>query len=226
MYPVAWRTFSANYPLFLIAALAFAGIEAAGFEMNGGVSVAICGLIALYSHRMVLLNENYGWTGKPDLLPGERMPVWAFFWRYGLFFVVLMILVLGTFFKMLPNGSPDEAKRVFGIMLSMLIISPFFAVFLTLFGTVMPAAAVGGDRSFCRAFYRGRKRFWTTIIRLILGPGFITVLNFILAVLLASIGISAVANFISSFLLNFVSFIPVHLTAVVLSLAYREAEVA
>jgi len=162
MYAVATRTFLTNYPLFLIAALALAAVGAFGFDVSGGASVVVYGLIALYSHRMVILNESYGWNGKPNLPPGERMPAWAFLWRYGLFFLTLIMLVVAVFFKLLPNSTPDELKRIAALYFSMLIVSPFYAVFLTLLGTTLPAAAVGGDKSFRRALYRGRKRFFAT----------------------------------------------------------------
>ncbi len=81
MHRIAAQTSFTNYAIFLIAALTLAGVEAVGLDIGIGVSIIAYGLLALFSHRMVLLRELFGWVGSTKLAPGERLPIWSFLWR-------------------------------------------------------------------------------------------------------------------------------------------------
>ncbi len=224
MYKIAIRTFLQNFPIFLIVALLLAGFSFLEMNVQSGGSFFAYGLVALFSHRMILLNENYGWSGKPTLKPGETMPMWAFFWRYGLFFIIFLFLSLAVFLPLMPSDPNDEAKIVGAIILSFLIVAPFYSILLSLFGTVLPAAAVRGERSFSAAFHRGRKRFWITMGRLALGPALIFVAMFMLAIAVPETMNSAILDFASNAVFYLLGLLPTHMTAVVLSMAYSEAE--
>ena len=74
------------------------------------------------------------------------------------------------------------------------------------------------------AFQRGRQRFWVTLGRLALGPALVTVLNLVLLLAIAQFAQSLLLGFVSNTLAYFIGFIPLHLTAIALSLAYSETE--
>ena len=108
----------------------------------------------------------------------------------------------------------------------MLLASPVLLLLLSLFGTALPAVAVGGDSSWGAALKRGRSRFLATVLRLIFGPGLVFVVGLGASIALAMSPALSGNLVVGSFLPYLLGLFSTHLTAAVLSLAYREAEAA
>lgn len=222
MYRTGLRTFFTNYPLFLCIAFMFAGIEAAGLR-NHGVTVVVYALLAMFSHRIVLLEEDYGWRG--SFASRGRLPVWAFFWRYGLlgglFLIAPMLFVM---FSVLPHVPRTESGQLTAVLITLLVAGPIFGIALSIFGTWLPAAATGGDASFGSALRRGLRRFLPTLARLTFGPGLLSIIAMAIGVALSLFGQDVITSFALSALAYYIGMLPLHMTAVVLSLAYLEGE--
>ena len=58
MFQTAFRTFKRNFAFFALVAGALTAMEYFGLDLGLGASVVVYGLIALFSHRMILLNED------------------------------------------------------------------------------------------------------------------------------------------------------------------------
>jgi hypothetical protein len=138
--------------------------------------------------------------------------------------VIFTGLVIVAFVLNFPADPADERSVLTASFLSLLIAAPIFALILALFGTVLPAAATGGDTSLGRALYRGRKCLLRTLLRFALGPGLLLVATAAITLVVWPLATTPTAQFIVSGLLYFFGFLPTHFTAVLLSMAYREVE--
>lgn len=212
MYPLTLYTLTRNYPLFLLVAAMLTLVEASGLSGGTGTSMIVYGLVALFSHRMVLLNENYGWDSVFKGPQDSKPPILRFLLTYIAFTVVATVISLGLVFPLLSQSS---------FMLITLAIFAVFGVLIAFFGTIFPAAATGGEPSLAAALDRGKRSFQKTLIRLLLGPVIAGAIGTALVVALAQVtGPSIIVTFAACL----VSLIPTHMTAVILSMVYSETE--
>lgn len=175
MYRLALRTLQKNFALYASYVVMFVLLEQA-FEMSSGVSFVVGAILALYTHRMILLNENYrmGDLFKGQGPSGEKPPIFAFFFVSAVWLVVFLLL-LAVFYVLLfvqlevfEHKTRDETVAAMFVAMIPAVVA--YGVLLSLFGTVLPAAAIRGDKNLKVALRRGRPSFWKTFRRLIAGP--------------------------------------------------------
>lgn len=230
MYREALKGIGRFYPLYLFAAVAIAVSDSLSSRLVAlCLSVFASGYVAFTSHRVILLGERFGlkdlFSNKDLTEHGESL--FPFLFRYFAFVGVILVLVViyGTFLG-LSVGREQPEVAVLLVFAGVLVTFVFYAVLLGLWGTVLPAAAVGGDRTFGTALIRGRRRFWRTIWRLVSGS--FGVFLFGLAVLFGAAILLPEAAFLDAWAFPFagalVSLMSVHFAAVALSMAYRESE--
>lgn len=224
MFQTAFESFMRNFAFFAFAAGLLTALEVFGLDLGLGASIPFYGLIALFSHRMILLEETYGLLKNSKLPDGQKMPLLGFLWRYGLFLVCFIVVFVIILVPLMAGSQNDDIRTLLAVLIGLVFASPVLAILLSLVGTVLPAVAVGGDASWSAALRRGRRRFWATVLRLTFGPGLFTLLTVAAAIALASSPRLTGNLFVGSFLPYLAGLFSTHLTAAVLSLAYREAE--
>ncbi len=194
-------------------------------------------ILALYTHRMILLNEHYGLG---DLYKRQeasvRKPPMISFILVSVIGLVVFMALLGIFTYLLyiligEIALKDRGHILLSVLIALMPAIIVYGVLLSLFGTVFPAAAIGGDRSLKAAWKRGKSSFWKTLGRLIVGPlafvlfggggvGFLTYY-------LAKSGIdveSASVNIPLSVLAYSINVCGILLSVSALSMAYQSAE--
>jgi hypothetical protein len=231
VYNTSFDTMGRMSPIVILAVVL---LEAITFFTHGvtqvGASVFAFGFIALIAHRVVLLDEDYGWSTvfKRSDAGAVRLPIWGFFWRYGLLVLVFSGVLMALSIYVATSTEIGRSQETVVVVFSTgFVVSIVMAALVGLIGTVLPAAAVGGDTRFAVALQRGRKRFWKTMGRFVAGP----VVVFIVSVIVmgglamqdaghpaAMIILGAMGTVIGVF--NTV------MVATILSMSYREAEAA
>lgn len=233
MYNRAFAAFRGNFPLFFIFAVMMTVLDELDLGTSfTGAQLVLTAFLAFYCHRMILTGECYAWSELTRTRWSENpAPKFGpFFWRFMLFALVFLVLLLFIYwmlrdFKVIPKDYPDSIYLTF--LLSALVAFPFYGVFLALFGTVFPAAAINKNYSLEVAYERGKKTFWRTLWRLFIGN-----VCFTAAVVTVVVWISnhvgpapgSISYYIVSFLTSVTSCFSALLAATALSMAYLEIE--
>lgn len=219
-----------NINILFFVVLAIIAIEIAGNLAENSSSFVVASTLtwcylAFAAHAAVLKNLS----GLESISSNNL--VWKFFGRTFLL-SLLPILVAVLLGLALPAEERENAAE--RLILTMLILAlPLFLITFSLFGTVLPAIVVEGNRSIARAIRRGFKTFFFTAGRLIIGPGVILALMFWFALaypysddglIMADFENFSVQNLIPAIFLTFVSAISTVMLAVILSQAYVRAE--
>jgi len=220
MYRVAMRTFRGIYPLYLSAAIILTVLDMIGLYKTS-VSMVAYGFAALFAHRVVILNEAYGWAGTQK--GGTMPPLWSFLWRYIIFYLTYVVLVLAPMLLLLDTSKPATEQAV-PLFLALAIGSFFMGLVLSAIGTALPAAATGGNASVRSALRRGRMKGVTTLVRLATGPAIAGIIAFVVVFATAPLLTNLITGFATSVFTSFLNFLPLHLTAVALSMTYSETE--
>jgi hypothetical protein len=175
MYKLAYQTLKKNIALFGSYVVLFVVVEQF-FEINSGMSFVVGAILALYTHRMILLDENYGAADlfKKDGPNGQKPPLLSFFLVSGiglLVFILIVGVVFYVLFYLILGANLDDKGQFIGAwFLSIIPAAGIYGIVLSLIGTVFPAVAIRADRSLKTALQRGKLRFWKTLGRLAIGP--------------------------------------------------------
>jgi hypothetical protein len=233
MYTFAWNVLKANGAVLITAAVMLAVLEVilAGDMPLGGV-LAGYGFVAYLAHRSALQGPvPSGRRGRQIAREAfELKATWPFLWRYFAAIPFVAAIMLAILFIVSPLFTlENETARIVVLGIAVSVGMFLSALVLAQYGTVFPAAAVGGDKRLATASRRGRLTFWRTMARFLLGPALSTVLG--LAILSVAFDILpeyrgdfdplAFLLTLAGWLLGLVNTV---LCAVVLSLAYLEAE--
>jgi len=225
MYARASRVFGRN-------CLFFAGYAAVPTALDtffqGSVgafaSIVLFSLLAFYSYRIVssgvTLSLKESLTGRPKgPLGGSMFP---FLWRYWVFGFLIFILlaVFAAVAFMAAAGrialTPEDIALPSFAAASLAGLIP-----LSLIGTVLPASALFEDASVKRAFAIGRRSFWRTSARLLVGGGLVSVVSLMLTP-------GAFAILPEGFLMLFAAYLSsaysIVLTATALCMAYEKGQ--
>ncbi|SHJ35697.1 hypothetical protein SAMN05444000_107172 [Shimia gijangensis] len=231
MYALAFTTVRYNIAFYAIVTLVVVMLEML-MSAAGVVTLVFMGLTMLYTHRMIQLNEIYGWTDPMSTTgrDGSKIPLFGYVLRFCAYFVALMLILAGAFMALEATGvlNPDAflSEIEYG-MWGMLVGVPVFACALAIVGTVLPACAERADTSLKTAFLRGRKTFGRTVLNLIAGPLVVAFVGFFC---LGQIGwlLGGFDNIIGRSLFRIaatiLAILPAMLTATALSMAYLKAE--
>ncbi|KPU84365.1 hypothetical protein JI58_04220 [Marinosulfonomonas sp. PRT-SC04] len=237
MYKLAFQTLKKNIALFgfLVGLLV---VMEQFFEINAGVQFVMGASLALFSHRMILLDENYGAADlfKRSGPSGQKPPMLSFFLVSGIGFVVFLLLLGVTFYLLFHvvfgANLDDKAQLAGALYISIIPAAGGYGIVLSLIGTVFPAVAIGADRGLKIAFQRGELRFWKTLGRLAIGPfalsllGLVGLVSFAGYLELAGFDISrALVDIPLSVLAYSINFGSLLLGVTALSMAYQEAEI-
>lgn len=235
MYRRAIDAFIRSYPLFLALAGVLSILDYFGTTTGYMVvELIIFANAAFFSHRIVLLKEQYRWNGALNGAAenGTKAPIWPFTWRY----VAIMVLffgVLGLFAWLLYSAAaPNDLSRegFQGILLLAMIPALLInGLVLSLIGTMLPAAAVQDDASLRASLRRGKRSFFKTLWRLFYGSFLFGLAVFALGIAaiwgLAQYGVAINApGLVLSIIGNLVGLFSITLAATALSLAYEAAE--
>lgn len=231
MFTLAFTTMRYNIALYTIVLGVVVMLEMM-MKAAGIVTLVFTGLTMLYTHRMIQLNEIYGWadplstTGRD----GSKVPIVAYILRFFAFFLTFMLILAGVFMALEATGilNPDALLSkmdysIWGLALGV----PTFACALAAIGTVLPACAVRADMSFRAAVRRGQKTFGRTVVNLIVGPVVVALVGFSLlgqAVWLLGGLDGFVVQIILRTVATAITILAAMLTATALSIAYGAAE--
>ena len=236
MYKIAWGVFVKALPLlFLLGVLIEAFVLFFGQgAANAGAEFILAVSLALLFHRVILLDEDISLWGRAKDHDGvfAKLPFLPFLGRFFLVMLplaVIFILSVVALWPLITRGGTFSSYAFFSAMIPAVLVFPFWAGGV---GTMLPAAATGGDASWKAAFCRGRQTYWATVGRLWVGPILFVVLSIAVVVVLLSVApISDAATFFASsvgfaisVVVTIVGFVPPLLTATALSMAYRRAE--
>ena len=237
MYKLAFQTLKKNFALFAFFVILLVVVEQF-FEINAGLQFVIGATLALYAHRMILLDENYG---AADLFKrsgpnGQKPPMLSFFLVSGIGLLVFLFLVGAAFYLLFhvifAINLDDKAQFVGAFYISSIPALGGYGIVLSLIGTVFPAVAIGADRGLKIAFQRGKLRFWKTLGRLAIGPfalslfGVIGLLKVYEYLGLAGFDVSsALVDIPLSVLAYSINLGSLLLGITALSMAYQEAEI-
>lgn len=236
MYRLAYQTLKKNIALYAFFIVLIVTVEQF-VDINSGLQFVLGALIAFFTHRMILLDENYGIGGliKPNKPTYEKPPMFGFLLVSGLWLLVLLLLMAVVFYVLFIQIYPVDMKNQDRLIVA-LIVSLVPAIFvhgllLSLFGTMLPAAAIGANKSLNAAIQRGKASFWITFGRLAFG-GFavsVTGVAFVFGIMfyLDDAGLdvdSAAVDIPLSILAYSINFGSVLLAVTALSMAYQSAE--
>lgn len=235
-YRIAAKAFVGSFPLVIIISvmLALAKQFLPSTSQIGGTVIA-CALMAFYAHRAILLDETHSWRElfgwRTQKTPAIKM--WPFLWRMyicwafaaGVCFSLFMIQKT-LFFA--PDEAMDTNVKTGLVVISFALTVVFALPVLAAFGTMLPAAATGGNASLSAAWHRGRQRFWRTLGRLWGGSVLFDVLIYVMIVGLliwlfpetGNPGVYAALRIP----IELAGIFAIYLTAAALSLAYMETE--
>lgn len=228
LYRRSFGLFFGYFPFFAFIAALFLAIEHFGFGDNAGASFFVYTLIALYCHKLLLAKEpvsnKWIWRGSVGA-KDETNPLaggtWPFFWRSGVFMIFLVAIMLLITFgsaSLFDGLAADISGLV--VLFSVIGTVTTLGVALALIGTVFPAAAIGGDAALDRAFKRGRKTFWITLLRFVVGPGLVTFATLGVVLLFPAQTDGLVPNV----MFELIGMFSTCLSATALCLAYEKAE--
>ena len=225
IYRESWRALTVFWPMVLgIAVLN----ESTNLWMPNptttlGVEIVITTLFAYYVCRFFLFGESFS-TKKEN--KAEPDHIGMFLLVSAVLGVVLMLVTMLCALTILPSTFSGDTLPALG---AGLII---YALLLSAFGTMLPAAAAGQDAGPATAWTRGRKTFFSTLLCLVTGPGVVLivtvtvslVLTFVFALptdtISGSDGPSAIGFAVGSGL-NAMGLLITLATVTVLSLAYK-----
>ena len=231
MYRIAARVFLNFWPMLLLLAAMIEGLTAVSGSTTFGAELVVGIMLALMFHRAILLGEPmHLWTRPKDENGyAVRWPFGSFLLRFAVFLLplaVVFVAVLVSVLNVLPSQDAQLAAIV--ALFPAVMVFPFWG---GLVGTMLPAAAVGGDAKLGTALRRAKGTYWITVFRLFAGPILFPVLAIGVAfgivqnvpMLLADDAPLAV-TLPFGVILSTVSYMTPLLTATALSMAYQEAE--
>ncbi|WP_224825005.1 hypothetical protein [Cognatishimia sp. MH4019] len=234
MFKIGLETLFKNAPLFLFLAAFLVVIELTEFSTTGGL-IVVNAILAMASHRMVLLDEDYSFrrefwrqTGK-DQVKARQGRFMGFYFLFFLTYLMCVGLITWAWMS-LGNISIEDSD----LFMASLIISAIIAllpngIILAMFGGGLPAAAVGEKLSLRDARLIARTTFGTTLKRLVIGsfgvPAVLFVAVFVLQVVLAlpSDDYHPI-NLLVHLIYEGIGLVAIHFAAVALSLGFREGE--
>lgn len=230
MFRLAFQTLRYNIAFYVIVTVVVVMLEML-MRAAGVVTLVFAGLTMLYTHRMIQLNEIYGWADPMSTTgrDGSKIPLVGYVLRFFAFFLALMLTLAGAFMALEAIGILDPNAFLSDIeygMWGMLISVPVFAIALATIGTVLPACAERADTSLKPALQRGCATFGRTVLNLIIGPLALVIASFFL---LGQIGWflgefdNLVARILFRIAATVLTVLPAMLTATVLSIAYLNA---
>lgn len=171
-YRTAWRLAWRNRSAFMLFAVVFAVFDlfiALSDTTGAGVLVAYLGIVLLM-HRAVLLDEPLPiWSGGPR--GAEFVGPFSRFVGVAILFLALASAAgVATVLALRPRLGQDAAG------LAYLAFYLAYFVVLSLWGTALPAAALGERRVLRAAWRRARSTGWRVAGGLMAGPTLFTVL--------------------------------------------------
>ena len=232
MYALALATLKRNIAFYAVVVLVVVMLEML-MSAVGIVTLVFAGMTMLYTHRMIQLDEVFGWA---DPLPtkgkdGSRIPLFAYMLRFLAFFVALMLVMTGGFMALEATGVVDPDALLAEIELALWGIAltvPAFVLIFGLIGTTLAAAAERADTSLLKALSRGRATFGKTVMNLLFGPVALSLLGFLVlgqvGWMIASLGDSLIPRALFRAVATILTILPAMLNATALSIAYIEAE--
>ncbi|MEX3014203.1 hypothetical protein [Gymnodinialimonas hymeniacidonis] len=188
-------------------------------------------MLALIFHRAILLDEQLSIWMTPTSTDADqkKWPFLPFSWRFALLFLPLILVFGGLVALFLPAVGAEQA---IGALLLALIVTTLLSPFwLAAAGTMLPAAAIGGDARFKAAFRRAKNGYWRTVLRLFLGPILyqIAVIGLLIAVLEPTLEgvweqLPVAIELLIYSVIRTLGFVTPLLTATALSMAYQRSE--
>ena len=232
MYALAFSTLKRNIAFYAVVVLVVVMLEML-MSAVGIVTLVFAGMTMLYTHRMIQLDEHFGWT---DPLPtkgndGARIPLFAYMLRFLAFFIVLILVMTGGFMALDATGvvNPDALLAEIELALwGIALTVPAFVLLFALIGTTLPACAERADTSLKSAVARGRATFGKTALNLLLGPIALSLLGFLvlgqIGWVIGSLGDSLIPRALFRIVATVLTILPALLAATALSIAYLDAE--
>jgi hypothetical protein len=177
LFQEAFQALSVNRPIaltFLAAQIVLQILEEKLGNSGSAAQLILFSILAICIHQAVI---------KPDFsVPNltQRGMMWGYGWRL---LVMLILCGLTAYFLAslfpIPAGQIDAFIGIIAIIFLILYVSV-----LSMWGTALPAVAVGGDAGFAGATARGRRTFGYSASRLFFCCGPLVVAEFVLIVFL------------------------------------------
>lgn len=234
MYEKAFSLFRSHWDFILFMSLLSFGIElwSAARSMKMPVPTLMLHGYAIYIFHLCILTDFKGsLLTKNENISVPNMRFWLAFFLPLIVLVVVALLVANALGSQLDGEAlaPGVAKL---IAMTCSIVALWF--FLSLIGTMIPAAVLNKPIGFGVTLRRARETFLPIFWRLLVGPGLYGATSILAFTFLAMNDVApnppagfsdvTLTNGAFSVLINFLSFFTSALTAAVLSMAYMRVE--
>lgn len=163
MWDASITVVSRSMTIFLsvVAAITFFAVIVNQSSGIGLLSTLIWSYLAYAAHAVVLKNAS-----SSDLkMQGPSMGQFVF-----RTYVLALVPALLLFPLLVVSFQMEDVSRDTSTLLFFVFAAPLYLVAFGLFGTTLPAVVMGEGYSFRRAFMRGKKTFFPTVRKIIIGP--------------------------------------------------------
>lgn len=189
LYPSAFRAYLDNFALVLICSVIFVVLEYVNIRFDYKASYwmpIIVEIWFVYHIHRTILN---GVADRITVGSSTGTTFVSFMWRSLLLFFVMMapIVPLGIAAFIFRDKFADDTEILVGGFV--LIGLPTYGIFLSVFGTVLPAAVAGVDKSFKAARRRSHGQVLSTLWKYIYGPGLFVIFAIALSFGLRALGL-------------------------------------
>ena len=181
IYKSTKHAYTQNFPMIVFTALFLLALEIVQpiFDLSTSVTLVpeiLLEITVAYGfHTTILLGvPSVGWRDqfKARKVDDRYKP---FMWRSIAFvgmMVGIMIPLAVISYSIAPVFGGDRMEKFAGLFIISLVVIglPIYGLLFAVYGTMLPAAVSGVDRSFSAAFRRAKGLFWFTYGRLFMGP--------------------------------------------------------
>jgi hypothetical protein len=178
LFQEAIHALSVNRPIaltFLAGQMVIQVFEEKLGTGGSGAQIILFSILAICIHQAVIKPD----FGVPNFT--QRSMMWAYGWR-----LVAALVLCGAAGYFLATLVPLRAGTEYAFLgLVVIIAAILYALTLAMWGTALPAVAVGGDAGLASATARGRKTFGYSALRLFFCCGPLLIAEFALIIFLA-----------------------------------------
>jgi len=234
MYRYAAKIFLWHWDMILIASILLYMLDvwSSGSSLKLIVpKFVVYGFVIYFFHLAMLKGSASSLWGKDAT---KQQPDRHFWLAFTVPLISIIFLTFALFFvlKLFPSLQGLPKNALMGWLTIFIVL--YFGLFLSCFGTVLPAAVLGESVGFKEAFKRSRRSLWFVLWRLIVGPFVFMAVLIFLIVFAGSQGISVntpvyfseitFMNALWNVVIGALAFFGSALTAAILSMAYLRVE--
>ncbi|MCW1933006.1 hypothetical protein [Pararhodobacter zhoushanensis] len=165
------RAVAHSFPVVAFFAVLMVGLASLNAD-GGSNSTMLITLLFFYGalFQVLLLRPRRFWSRTWETDDGKPLLTIANLWRFLgvslLYFVVIILLPVTLIVDFTPRDTPDFRNAV--ASLAFVAMIPWSGLILSVFGTQLPAAAMGRPMSLRKTLRAARKTWWKVLLQLAL----------------------------------------------------------